>query len=92
VPCDTHIDTVIGWQVNVPLSGWSVVGWGGWGSSDVAVFEAVAVAFEGDDCGVVDEVIDHGGGDDLVAEDFAPAAERLVAGDDEGGAFVATTR
>ena len=66
-----------------------MVGWGGWGSSDVTVFEAVAVAFEGDDCGVVDEVIDHGGRDDLVAEDFAPAAGRFVAGDDEGGAFVA---
>jgi len=40
----------------------------------VAVFEPVAVAFECDDVGVVDETIDHGCGDDIVAEDFAPAA------------------
>ena len=30
---------------------------------EVAVFEAVAVAFEGDDFGVVDESVDHGDGD-----------------------------
>jgi hypothetical protein len=29
------------------------------------------------------------GGDDLVAEDLAPGGERLVAGDDQAGAFVA---
>jgi len=38
---------------------------------------------------VVDEAVDHGGGDDVVAEDLAPAAEGFVAGDDEAGAFVA---
>jgi site-specific DNA recombinase len=43
----------------------------------------------GDDFGVVDEPVDHGSGDDLVAEDFAPAAERLVGGDDQAGAFIA---
>jgi hypothetical protein len=37
----------------------------------------------------VDESVDHGGGDDFVAEDLAPPAEGLVAGDDERGAFVA---
>jgi len=37
----------------------------------------------------VDEAVDHGGGDHVVAEGLAPAAERLVAGDDQGGAFVA---
>src|SRR4051794_36068425 len=58
-------------------------GGGGWGAAEVAVFEAVAVAFEGDDFGVVDEAVDHGCGDDVVAEDFAPAAELLVAGDDQ---------
>ena len=52
-------------------------------AAEVAVFEPVAVAFEGDDFGVVDEAVDHGGGDDVVAEDLAPAAERLVAGDDQ---------
>src|SRR4051794_494644 len=39
--------------------------------------------------GVVDEAVDHGGGDDVVAEDLAPAAEDLVAGDDQGGSLVA---
>ena len=39
--------------------------------------------------GVVDEPVDHGGGDDVVAEHFAPAAEGFVAGDDQAGAFVA---
>jgi len=58
-------------------------------ASEVAVFEAVAVAFEGEDFGVVDESVDHGGGGDFVAEDLAPAAEGLVAGDDHRGAFVA---
>ena len=37
---------------------------------------------------MVDEPVDHRGGDDLVAEDLAPAI-RLVAGDDERGALVA---
>ena len=61
---------------------------GGW-AGEVAVFEAVAVAFEGEDLGVVDESVDHRGGDDVVAEDLAPGAEGLVAGDDQAGAFVA---
>ena len=37
----------------------------------------------------MDEPVDHGGGGDLVAEDFAPGAEGLVGGDDERGALVA---
>jgi fused signal recognition particle receptor len=36
----------------------------------VAVLEAVAVAFEGEDPGVVNEPVDHGGGGDLVAVVF----------------------
>ena len=31
----------------------------------------------------VDEAVDHGGGGDVVAEDLSPAAERLVARDDQ---------
>jgi hypothetical protein len=58
------------------------------GAAEVAVFEPVAVALEGDDFGMVDEAVDHGG-DDFVAEDLAPAAEGLVAGDDERGPLVA---
>jgi hypothetical protein len=44
---------------------------GGWAAAEVAVAEAVAVALEREDLGVVDEPVDHGGGDDLVAEDLA---------------------
>ena len=38
---------------------------------------------------MVDEAVDHGGGDDVVGEGFAPAAEGKVAGDDDGALFVA---
>lgn len=38
---------------------------------------------------MVDEPVDHRGGDGGVAEHFAPAAERLVRGDDDAGSFVA---
>src|SRR6266436_6287198 len=58
-------------------------------AAEVAVFKPVAVSFQGDDIGVVDEPIDHGGGDGVVAEDLAPASERLVAGHDEAGPLVA---
>jgi hypothetical protein len=37
----------------------------------------------------VDEAVDHRGRGCVVAEDLAPGAERLVAGDDQAGAFVA---
>ena len=43
----------------------------------------------GDDFGVVDEAVDHGGGHDVIAEHFAPAAEGFVGGDDQAGPFVA---
>ena len=38
---------------------------------------------------MVDEAVDHGGGDHGVAEDLAPAAEGLVGGDDDAGPLVA---
>ena len=37
---------------------------------------------------MVDEPVDHGGGDYVVAEDLTPAAEGFVAGHDQRGAFV----
>jgi hypothetical protein len=65
---------------------WSVFcGCGRWDAAEVSVFEAVAVSFQCDDLGVVDEAVDHGRGYDVVA----PSAEGLVAGDDEAGAFIA---
>ena len=38
---------------------------------------------------MVDDAVDHRGGDGLVAEHTAPAAEGQVAGEDERGVFVA---
>ncbi len=46
---------------------------GGDAGVEVLAAEAVAVAFEGEDLGVVDEPVDHRGGGDVVAEDLAPA-------------------
>src|SRR5690606_19917049 len=37
----------------------------------------------------MDDAVDHCGGDDLVSEDAGPGAEWQVAGQDEGGVFVA---
>jgi hypothetical protein len=49
---------------------WSVlISYGGGNAAEVAVLEAVGVAFEVDDVGVVDEAVDHRGGHDVVAED-----------------------
>ena len=62
----------------------------GWHSCEVAVFEAVAVSFGGNDFCMVDEPVDHGGGGGGgVSEDFTPTSERFVGGDDDRGSFVA---
>jgi hypothetical protein len=44
-----------------------------WDAAQVAVPQSVAVSIEADDLGVVHEAVDHRGGDDVVAEDLAPA-------------------
>jgi hypothetical protein len=67
---------------------WFCVGRGD--AAEVFVFEPVAVSFECDDVGVVDEAVDHGGGDGVVAEDLAPPPEGLVGRDDEAGSLVAS--
>jgi len=46
---------------------WRVLCPGGGQGVDSGVPEAVAGAFEGDDFGVVDDAVDHRGGDDLVS-------------------------
>jgi hypothetical protein len=38
---------------------------------------------------VVDDAVDHGGGDGLVTEDAAPSGERQVGGEDQRGVLVA---
>ena len=43
---------------------------------DAAVAKPVAGAFESENVGVVDDPVDHRGGDGLVAEHGAPAGER----------------
>src|SRR5450631_3542528 len=64
-----------------------VVGCGGRGdAAEVSVFEPVAVSFEGDDVGVVDEPVDHGSG--LRRRRRPHPSERLVGGDDEAGALI----
>ena len=55
---------------------------------DAAVAESVAGALQGEDVGVVDDAVDHRGGDDLVSEDAGPGAEWQVAGQDQRGVFV----
>ena len=42
---------------------------------------AVGIAGQGQDLGVVDESVDHGGGDYVVGEGLSPAAEGQVRGD-----------
>lgn len=59
------------------------------GEGQFRVLEPVAVAFERDDFGVVDDAVDHGGGDGVVAEDVAPSGEGQVRGEDDGGVLVA---
>ncbi len=66
-----------------------VLGSGGGQGVDSGVAEPVAAALEGDDFGVVDDAVDHRGGDDLVAEDVAPACEGQVAGQDQRDVFIA---
>ena len=55
-----------------------------------AVLHAEAGAFEHDGVAVVEEAVEHGGGDGGVAvEDGGPLFEGLVGGQDDGAAFVA---
>lgn len=54
-----------GWWLFFGGSGW-------WDAAEVAVFEPVAVAFEGDDFSMVDEAVDHGGSNDVVAAENPP--------------------
>jgi hypothetical protein len=50
--------------------------------------ESIAGALDLDDLGVMEQAIEQGGGDDLVAEDVAPFAEAAVGGEDHGAALV----
>ena len=53
------------------------------------VGEVDDMIWQGDDLGVVDEPVDHRGGNDFVAEGLAPPAERLVGRYDQAGPLVA---
>ena len=50
----------------------SLVLWRPGDAAEASVLEPVAVSVEGDDLGVVDEAVDHGG-DNVAAEGLAPA-------------------
>lgn len=56
---------------------------------EASVAEPVDGAFQVEDVGVVDDAVDHGGGDGLVAEDAAPSAEGQVGGQNQRGVLVA---
>src|SRR5438270_722423 len=58
----------------------SVLGGGCGHAAEVAVFEPVAVAVQGDDLGVVDKPVDHGGGDDVQAVQLGRVAPVNPAG------------
>ena len=61
-----------------------------WRGHEVSVFaQAVGRALDFDDHGVMEEAVEQSGGQDVVAEDFAPVAEAAVGGEDHGALFVA---
>lgn len=49
-----------------------------WDPLEGAVFDSVAVSFEGDDFGVVDEPVDHGRSDNGGTEHFAQRLNGLL--------------
>ena len=52
-----------------------------WRGHEVSVFaQAVGGALDLDDHGVMEEAVEQSGGEDVVAEDFAPVAEAAVGG------------
>ncbi len=82
------------WSVSA-VGEWTVrslvllLGFDAWEGIDPSVSESVGGAFEGDDVGVVDDAVDHRGGDDLVSEHAGPGTEGQVAGQDQRGVFIA---
>jgi hypothetical protein len=55
------------------------------GDEGCVLAESIAGALDLDDLGVVEQAIEQGCGDDLVAEDVAPFAGAAVGGEDHGG-------
>jgi hypothetical protein len=49
--------------------------------------QAIAVAADGDDVAVMKQPIEDGGGDDGIAEDGTPLADRAVGGDQQAAAI-----
>jgi hypothetical protein len=62
------------------LTSWWSFGFGrvGEDAAEVSVSEPMAVAFEGDEIGVMDEPVDHGGGNDVVAEYLSHRPKALL--------------
>jgi hypothetical protein len=51
--------------------------------------QAIAVAADGDYLAVMEQPVEDGGGDDRIAEDGAPFADRAIRGDQHAAALVA---
>ena len=82
-------------QLNVVRAGWSeasrIIGSGIGVTGDpskVAALEPIAVAFKIDDLSVMDQTIDHRGGDGVITEHFTPPGERLVRTHDQARPFI----
>src|ERR1035441_804885 len=66
--------------------------WGGSGSfgfDEGVVFDAVALAGDGEDLSVMKEPVEDGTGGGNVLQEFAPLFDRPVAGHDGGSIFIA---
>src|SRR6266487_5206757 len=84
----TQISSPVGSE-NSPPPG-SLRGLGGADEAGLElVLEPVGIAPDVQRDGVMEDAVQDRGGDDPVAEDFPPAAEALVAGQDHGAALVA---
>lgn len=54
----------------------------------LAVSEPVGIVSEGENLAPVSEPVEESGGEDGITEEFSPAIEALVGGNDDGGILV----
>jgi hypothetical protein len=73
---------------HVSVSAWVIMAWFTSGDQGEAVFEAVAGSVDVDHVAVVEEAVEDGDGQDVVAKNLAPFGGAFVAGDDHGAAFL----
>lgn len=58
-------------------------------TSFALLLEAVALAFDVEGGGIVQETVKNSGGEDMIVESLTPIQVDLVAGDDQTGALIA---